>query len=46
MATPEGFERNPKLVQRFYNERRRQLQQENIKPNAAHYALAQLEEIW
>ncbi len=46
VATPEGFERNPKLVQRFYNERRRQLQQENIKPNAAHYALAQLEEIF
>ncbi|QIC17804.1 NAD-dependent protein deacylase [Providencia vermicola] len=43
VATPEGFARDPKLVQRFYNERRRQLQQENIKPNLAHFALAQLE---
>ncbi|ELX8380412.1 Sir2 family NAD+-dependent deacetylase [Providencia vermicola] len=43
VATPEGFARDPKLVQRFYNERRRQLQQENIKPNPAHFALAQLE---
>ena len=45
VATPEGFERNPQLVQHFYNERRKQLQQENIKPNAAHFALAQLEEL-
>ncbi len=45
VATPEGFERDPQLVQRFYNERRKQLQQENIKPNAAHFALAQLEEL-
>ncbi len=43
VATPEGFARDPKLVQRFYNERRRQLQQENIKPNPAHFALAQLD---
>ncbi|MBO0222655.1 NAD-dependent protein deacylase, partial [Vibrio parahaemolyticus] len=45
VATPEGFARDPQLVQRFYNERRRQLQQENIKPNPAHYALAQLEDL-
>lgn len=45
VATPEGFERSPQLVQSFYNERRKQLQQENIKPNAAHFALAQLEEL-
>jgi len=44
VATPEGFHRNPLLVQRFYNERRRLLQQPDIQPNAAHYALAQLEE--
>ncbi|HHR5900562.1 TPA: Sir2 family NAD+-dependent deacetylase [Providencia alcalifaciens] len=43
VATPEGFARDPQLVQRFYNERRRQLQQEDIQPNAAHYALAKLE---
>lgn len=44
VATPEGYARDPQLVQRFYNERRRQLQQENIQPNAAHYALAKLEQ--
>src|SRR5471030_1657541 len=44
VATPEGFQRDPLLVQTFYNARRRQLQQPEIKPNAAHYALATLEE--
>ncbi|MGR3807688.1 NAD-dependent deacetylase [Pasteurella testudinis DSM 23072] len=43
VATPEGFQRNPELVQRFYNQRRQQLQQAEIQPNAAHYALAELE---
>ena len=41
VATPEGFARNPKLVQDFYNERRRGLA--GIEPNAAHLALAKLE---
>ncbi|CAH0533648.1 NAD-dependent protein deacylase [Vibrio stylophorae] len=44
VATPEGFERNPTLVQRFYNDRRAHLQQPDIQPNAAHLALAQLEQ--
>ncbi len=43
VATPEGFARDPALVQRFYNDRRRQLQQPSIQPNAAHKALARLE---
>ncbi|KKA45787.1 MULTISPECIES: Sir2 family NAD+-dependent deacetylase [Salinivibrio] len=43
VATPEGFERNPTLVQQFYNDRRRQLQGEII-PNPAHEALARLEQ--
>lgn len=42
VATPEGFVRNPALVQRFYNERRKQLQS-GVEPNAAHLALAKLE---
>lgn len=44
VATPEGFMRNPELVQRFYNERRRKLFESEIQPNAAHLALAKLEE--
>lgn len=45
VATPEGFARDPALVQAFYNARRRQLQQPEIKPNAAHQALAKLEDL-
>jgi len=44
VATPEGFVRDPDLVQRFYNERRRQLK--SVSPNAAHSALARLEREW
>ncbi len=44
VATPEAFARDPALVHRFYNERRRQLQQPDIQPNAAHLALAHLEQ--
>ncbi len=43
VATPEGFLRDPEMVQAFYNARREQLQQPEIRPNAAHYALAELE---
>ncbi len=42
LASPEGFARNPELVLDFYNQRRRQLLQ--VKPNAAHTALAKLEQ--
>lgn len=45
VATPEGFARDPALVQAFYNARRRQLQQPEIQPNAAHLALAELESV-
>lgn len=44
VATPEGFQRDPALVQRFYNARRRKLQE--VEPNAAHRALAKLEAHW
>lgn len=44
VATPEGFARHPALVQRFYNERRAQLHSPAIQPNAAHQALARLEQ--
>lgn len=46
VATPEGFERDPALVQRFYNLRRAQLRDPTIAPNAGHLALAQLEAAW
>ena len=38
VASHTGFVRNPALVHKFYNERRRQLI--TCKPNAAHYGLA------
>lgn len=41
VATPEAWARNPKLVQQFYNERRKQVLQ--AKPNEAHLTLARLE---
>ncbi|GKX57896.1 Sir2 family NAD+-dependent deacetylase [Leminorella grimontii] len=45
VATPEGYEANPELVQAFYNARRRQLLSPNIAPNEAHKALAKLENL-
>lgn len=41
VASPEAWERDPDLVRRFYNERRRQL--EKAEPNAGHTGLAALE---
>lgn len=41
VASNEGWKHNPDLVRQFYNERRRQLF--NVKPNPAHYILAELE---
>jgi NAD-dependent deacetylase len=41
VATPEAWERNPALVLRFYNERRKALLE--AKPNAGHLGLAKLE---
>jgi NAD-dependent deacetylase len=42
VATPGAFARDPALVQRFYDERRAALS--DVEPNAAHVALARLEE--
>lgn len=44
VATPQAFHRDPALVQRFYNERRRQLR--TVHPNPAHDALARLDAEW
>lgn len=43
VATVKGFEKNPQLVYGFYNQRRRQLLSEEVKPNPAHSALAKFE---
>jgi NAD-dependent deacetylase len=42
LATPEGFAANPLLVHQFYQSRR--LAAEKAQPNAAHLAIAALEE--
>jgi NAD-dependent deacetylase len=42
VATPEAFERDPELVLKFYNERRRKIRE--VEPNKAHKAIARLEE--
>ena len=44
VATPEGFARDPDLVQRFYDDRRAQIRA--AKPNAAHEALGRLDREW
>ena len=41
VASADGFARDPELVHRFYNERRKQLIK--VQPNDAHKALAELE---
>ncbi|WDE17277.1 NAD-dependent deacylase [Acinetobacter schindleri] len=41
VATPEAWRRDPELVQRFYNERRKKILA--AQPNAAHQLIAELE---
>ena len=41
LATPEAFKKDPELVWEFYNWRRELIGK--VKPNPAHYALAELE---
>ena len=42
VATPKGFSRDPRLVWRFYSERRKQVAA--VQPNPAHLALAELQQ--
>lgn len=42
VATPEAWNKNPELVQRFYNERRVGIS--NALPNKAHHLIAKLQE--
>ena len=46
VATPQAFARDPEAVLGFYNLRRAQMSDAEIKPNAAHAALGALEEFW
>jgi len=43
VATLDGYKRNPQLVLDFYNKRRQEFCLGDALPNAAHYALAELE---
>ena len=44
VATPEGFDRNPRLVWEFYEARRQNMG--SVKPNPGHYAIAEMEELY
>ena len=44
VASIDGWFDDPKLVLEFYNARRAQLA--TVKPNSAHYAIAELEKDW
>lgn len=44
VATPEAWNRDQELVLRFYNQRRKQALE--VEPNAAHYAIAELEKYY
>ena len=44
VASPQGFRRDPALVQRFYDERRAGIRA--AEPNAAHLALGRLDREW
>ena len=44
VASHEGYLRNPALIHKFYNARRRQLAE--VEPNAAHKALVKLEDLF
>ena len=46
VATPEAYARDPERVLGFYNARRRGAVAADVRPNAAHLALARLEAEW
>ncbi len=46
VCTVDAFVKNPDYVHKFYNERRKKLKDPRIKPNAGHFDLAKLENLW
>ena len=45
VCTVEAFLKNPNYVNKFYNERRKVLNDKNIRPNDGHKALAKIEKL-
>ena len=43
VCTPQAFLKNPELVNKFYNDRKKQMNNPKIKPNNAHIFLSKLE---
>jgi NAD-dependent deacetylase len=44
VASPDGWDRDPALVWKFYNARRENVSR--VKPNPGHYALVEMEKRW
>tara|TARA_R110002072_G_scaffold64203_3_gene159507 strand:- start:116944 stop:117684 length:741 start_codon:yes stop_codon:yes gene_type:complete len=44
VATPEAFQKNPKLVHNFYNQRRKQLLSSEVDFNKAHQIITEIED--
>ena len=43
ICSATGFKKDPDRVYNFYNKRRREVNNHNVKPNKAHYSLVELE---
>jgi NAD-dependent deacetylase len=46
VATPDAFKKNPTLALKFFNDLRETVLSDQVQPNAAHMALALLEQEW
>ena len=44
ICSATGFKKDPDRVYNFYNKRRREVNNHNVKPNKAHYSLVELEQ--
>jgi NAD-dependent deacetylase len=46
VATPDAYHNNPTAVYSFHDSIRRKVLSDDVQPNAAHFALAKLEDAW
>ena len=46
VCTINAFIKNPQFVNDFYNQRKKKMNDSNIKPNSAHHKIAKLENKW